>query len=182
MRIQTDGTSLTVREWQSRRELVDHLKDTANLIEIGSHADAPVRFLSVTFSADSRILPGVTVAVSSEFDSVDPQLYVLPASSLVLVGADDEIHGIRDLTQRGTFDIKLPGILRFVIPNEAARQLFVVSEIGVSCVSLDGSLLWEFARDVITDTQMVDNGKLALQFLDSSPVVLDLVTGKEYSA
>ncbi len=55
-------------------------------------------------------------------------------------------------------------------------MLLVQHEIGVVALTAEGQMIWDFSKDIITNTAIVED-QLHIDFMDAPPVRLNLSNG-----
>jgi hypothetical protein len=119
------------------------------------------------------------IGFSNEIPGAEPTLVWLPPRQIAF-GFDCEVVGIRldkgEVSFRHTFDTPFNS---FVLLDEL-QMLLVFYEIGIIALEQNGTEIWKYERDLISDCSIKSN-VLTLVFLDSPSVKIDLLTGNSIS-
>lgn len=116
------------------------------------------------------------IGLISEGHGLKPQLIALPNRTLVF-GLNHEVLGLspdsRSIIFRHGFDTLFHALLYL----STQRILVVRNEIGIIVLDEYGKELWRFEKDIVTNCS-IEEWRIELHFLDTAPIVLDLLTGR----
>ena len=181
--------AVEVESWEDKSAMLSFLRkyDMPTMI-LGEDADQELEFFSaivhVNYAARSQDSNGESsntswgIAVISEGQGVKPQLVGLPEDVLVF-GLNHQIVGLSIVRRNEVFRYSFDSLFHAFLYSPKQQILIVRNEIGVVALTESGNELWRFDRDVITDCKIShDSSRIEMTFIDSTPVVLDLVTGQ----
>jgi hypothetical protein len=180
MRLSYGWSSIELRQWATRAEMVDYLSGFEWNVVIGQSTEQEREFFSATIepefnSAESHRL---ALGACSEGHGILPQLLLLPSHGLVIVGVNSEVVAVRTDCGEIAFRVPLGFLFRSIVPLFDMGLLLVFHEIGVTALRDTGAIAWTTVRDVLEDVR-VEEGILHMTFMDSAPTAVELTSGTE---
>lgn len=175
---------IELHSWDTKKEMLDFLGRSEGSLVLGENNEQEVEFYSATVhitcsktdrEAESDIF---AIGICSQGLGLKPQLLLLPQKELLIFGFNSETVGInlkREVVFRITFD-RLP--FRSLIHLWQQQVVLALHEIGVVALTEEGKEVWRYSKDVLTGCT-INLNQLHLAFMDSSPVTLNILTGKE---
>jgi hypothetical protein len=112
------------------------------------------------------------VGIQSNMGDLQPHILLCPNDRLVVVGFNSDVaaYSIREGALRFQFILD-SAFASFYDPGDGG-QFLAFHDFGVVALGWDGSKLWSFERDLITNVTFGDNF-LHVTFDDAEPVTLD---------
>lgn len=180
MRIAFGWSSIDIRRWDSKNELLEYISQFGNQLLVGESAEQEAEFYSAALirefgNAEARPL---VIGICSEGHGVTPQLLPMPSSGLCLFGVNSEVYGVSVDAFRVQFHVKLRSLFRSMVPVPEAGLILIFHEIGAKAIQVDGSELWDFSRDVL-ESARIEGSTVHFEFMDSEPATVDALSGRE---
>jgi hypothetical protein len=118
------------------------------------------------------------ISVMSAVGGTVPECWLSKIGNCILVGHDTFFTSLKIGEEIERSRIDLVGAFHDITDDKSRSQILVFHELGVLAVSLRGDLIWRFdAKDIVVGHNVI-GGEMLLQFMDSSPLAIDLSTGK----
>jgi hypothetical protein len=146
-------------------------------ILLGEGAEFQREFYAVTAALDCDGQEPFGIGICSEGHGLGPHVLLQPDDSLVWFGFNSEAVAIDLARRKIAFSLPLDSLFHRFVPLKNAGTVLIFHEIGLVSVSEKGKELWRYSNDIITKCQIKGN-EIALEFMDSSAVFLEISTGR----
>ena len=166
------------RQWSNKIQLREYLaKRCRKYAILGKNIEDTQEFFSVIIQAAEPPLDNSGVGICSMVIGLQPEIYLQPQNRILLVGFNSTVYGVDLLDSTVAFCHELNSPFYYFAPVSMPPRILVQHEVGIVMLTEEGEVLWKFDGDIITGLQYYDN-KLELQFMDTSPISLELESGK----
>jgi hypothetical protein len=172
--------ALKLGSWDDERAMLDHLATLeGGQVILGASAGYAIEF----YTAIVLIDPGgprisrFGIGIRSEGHGLVPQLLPRHGEDLLVFGFNQEVCGV-SIRERGLrFAVNCASLVYALVVPDGGDLLLVLHELGALAVTLEGVRRWEYTADVLTHWRM-ENHRLRLEFMEGTPVELDVATGR----
>lgn len=176
--------AIETRKWETESQMLEYLGQfDPKFILLNKEPEYKADFYSVIvhlnyFARTSSQKPKEThlgIGLHSEIVGIMPHLLWLPPEEII-IGFDCSVAGIKINKREISFRIDFDTPFRSFLLLDSPKVLLVFNEIGVVSLGENGSELWRYEKDVITDC-VIESNIMTLSFLDSPSVRIDLLNG-----
>lgn len=149
--------NITKRKIDSKSELKENLRNTdyPSLI-IGEDSESEVKFYIFEGNKGFNTQNLFQIGIISEGHGLEPDCKIIDERYL-LIGLNSEVHIIDIINLTKNNKIVLDSLFYEFILLNSKDKFIVLYELGIICVSIYGSILWEYSTDVINDYKIYDS-------------------------
>jgi len=177
LRISFGKNSLGIRSWETESEMISFLQhcDGGSAL-LGQDAEQRAGFVSIDVQYNESPWPCFGVGMVSEGHGLSPQALLRPERQVVIIGLNKQIVGVDVDNREVCFEMDLDSLFFCFLSVDSLQIILVFHEIGVTAIKEDGSVIWQFSRDVI-ETWDIGDEWLSIEFVDIAPMRIHLVSG-----
>ena len=166
--------NIEVVEWDSRSSLADFLAGSREEAIILETVETPRRFYSLSVRRSGTEW---RLGISSAYLGIKP-VAIQIRDDCVLVGYDQIVTAVDLATGRVKFEIRLVGAFYHFITLNKCQHFIIVSELGLTKLSVSGQLAWTIQTDIIERVER-DTDHLVIKIMGNpKPIMVSIDSGK----
>jgi hypothetical protein len=175
MRVSFLDHIIELHSWQKKTEMMVFLKScNSGSVLLGEEAEAS-EFYSAMIRLSLSGLQSFGVGICSEGHGLIPHLLPVTDGEMLLFGYNQEVSAVCLKNKVVLWTIKLDSLFSSFLHLREKEMILVFHEIGVFAIRESGQVLWRYEDDIIVDVR-VDHDSLHLEFMDSAPACLPLLS------
>lgn len=170
---------MTMEKCSSRQallSLLDHCH--GGKIILGEDTEAVTDYYLAIIALGPSNIQKLGIGVLSEGHGLKPNVLLLPQYSRLVFGFDKFIVGLDIPSGKIAFSSELDSLFFKFIEIPEKQIVIIQHEIGIKVHRYDGKLIWQYSKDIIVDLKL-NIDAMIISFLDSQPIMLDIMTGRE---
>lgn len=170
--------SVVVSKIDSKAEMIEKLMNTSTSnVVIGKNSEQEINFYIMGFFNSESSGCVLSIGIISEGHGLKPSYLINEELKLVYIGFNREVDVIN--YDRGTLDkrIKFDSLFYEMKCVKESSRIIIICELGISCVSYYGEMLWNYISDIVIDYKLLS--KEIELVTDDETILLSLDDGTE---